>query len=104
MSFNVQRGAGDKWKLIVSEEPGFVHALPVAPASLEPELNSGTWLIVAFSIWSIHDRHSVLGAINCAKRFGGRFQLGIRPYDSFEENARWWPIAEPLPASNLVCD
>jgi hypothetical protein len=103
MSFKTEL-IDDMWELRFSDEPAFVHALKMAPDALEPELVSGTWLVVAFGVWSIHDRQSVRAAIDCSKRFDGKFQLGIRPFDYFSENATWWPDQQPLAEDNVICE
>ncbi len=52
MSFKVQPIEGDKWELVFSDEPSYIHALKMAPERMEPELNSGVWLVVTFPVWS----------------------------------------------------
>lgn len=90
MSFEVRARKG-AWEVVLTDEPPFVHALAMAPSSLEPELNSGTWLVVAFPVWSHSAIVSVHAAMDCAKEYQGAFQLGIRPFDAFQEFQRWWP-------------
>src|SRR5260370_19479521 len=103
MSFKLLPLTADRWKLEFTYEPDYIHALMMAPESREGELDSGTWLVVAFPIWSSPVRHSVRSAIACAKEFGGRFQLGVRPFNYPEEFANWWPCAEsPPPADQLI--
>jgi len=101
MSFEVQPIEGDKWKLVFSDEPSYIHALEMAPESREPELNTGVWLVVTFPVWSGPVRHSVRAAIACAKDHGGKFQLGVRPFDSHDEIYKWWPGGE-APAAGKV--
>lgn len=101
MSFKVQPIEGDKWELVFSDEPSYVHALKMAPESREPELNTGVWLVVTFPVWSAPVRHSVLAAIACAKDHGGKFQLGVRPFDSHDEVYKWWPGSD-APAADKV--
>jgi hypothetical protein len=101
MSFKIQPIEGDKWELVFSDEPSYIHALKMAPEAMEPELNSGVWLVVAFPVWSAPVRHSVLAAVACAKDHGGKFQLGVRPFDSHDEIYKWWPDGE-APAAGKV--
>lgn len=77
-----------------SDEPDYIHALQMAPEAMEPELGSGIWLIVAFPVWSGPVRDSVRASVACAKRYGGKFHLGVRPFDYHEEMIRWWPADE----------
>lgn len=102
MSFKVQTIEGDKWELVFSDEPGYVHALKMAPEAMEPEVKSGVWLVVAFPVWSAPVRHSVLAAVACAKDHDGEFQLGVRPFDSHEEIYKWWPVREKPSAGEVL--
>ncbi len=102
MSFELQHIAGDNWELVLSDEPGYVHALKMAAESMEPELKTGVWLVVTFPVWSVPARHSVLAAIGCAKDYGGKFQLGIRAFDSHEELYKWWPVTEAPSAAKVL--
>lgn len=101
MGFKVQAVEGDKWEVVLSDEPSYIHALKMAPEAMEPELESGTWLVVAFPVWSAPVRHSVLAAVACAKLYNGKFHLGVRPFDSHEEMSRWWPAGD-IPAGGGV--
>jgi hypothetical protein len=103
MSFKVQPIEGDKWELVFSDEPSYVHALKMAPEAMEPELHSGVWLVVTFPVWSAPVRHSVLAAIAFVKDHGGKLQLGVRPFDSHDELYKWWPGTEaPSPSKVLL--
>lgn len=96
MSFEIKVVNG-VWDVVLLEEPSYIHALKMAPEAMEPELWSGTWLIVVFPVWSGPVRQSVRAAITCANQYGGKFNLGIRPYDYHDEISRWWPVVE-IPA------
>jgi hypothetical protein len=95
MGLKVMHAGGDdvsdRWEVVLFDEPGYIHALPMAPDALESELQSGLWLVVVFPVYSISVRHSVVAALVCAKDFNGQFQLGVRPYHAREEITRWWP-------------
>jgi len=102
MGFEVRAIDGDKWELLFSDEPSYIHALKMAPDSIESELKSGLWLIVVFPVWSGPDRHSVRAALACAKDYAGKFQLGVRPCDYHEEIYKWWPGGEAPSRSDPV--
>jgi hypothetical protein len=102
MSFKVQPVVGDMWELVFSDEPSYIHALKMAPEAIEPELHSGVWLVVTFPVWSAPVRHSVLASIACAKDHGGKFQLGVRPFDSHDEIRKWWPVSNAPPAGKVL--
>ena len=95
MAFQPVPVENGKFKLMFSDEPAYVHALDMAPEAREPELNVGTWLIVAFPVWSSPVRQAVREAIACVKEQGGKFQLGVRPFDSYHEFSGWWPDSGP---------
>lgn len=99
MSFMVHPINGDKWGLVFSDEPDYIHALQMAPETMEPELGSGLWLIVAFPLWSGPVRDSVRAAVACAKKCGGKIHLGVRPFDYHDEFIRWWP-GDEIPAGD----
>src|SRR5438128_1820893 len=94
MVWELRPTVSEKLELVLSDEPSYIHALEMAPESREPELEHGAWLVVAFPIWSGPVRHSVHAAVACAKDHQGKFQLGIRPYNSHEEIYKWWPVNE----------
>jgi len=94
MSFDVHIIEGNIWELVFSDEPAYIHALKMAPKTLEPELKSGIWLVVAFPVWSGPVRDSIQAAIACTKQYGGKFHLGVRPFDYYEEMNTWWPCSD----------
>jgi hypothetical protein len=84
-------------------EPNYIRGLQMAPSHREFELESGVWLVVAFAVWSIHDRASIGDAVAVTKRYGGRFNLGVRPFDSRDEFEEWLPGgARAVPEPELV--
>lgn len=102
MSFKVQPIEGDRWELVFSDEPSYIHALKMAPEEMEPELHSDVWLIVVFPVWSAPVRDSVRSAIALVKDHDGKFQLGVRPFDSLDEIYKWWPVTEAPSAGKVL--
>jgi hypothetical protein len=102
MSFKVQPIEGDRWELVFFDEPSYIHALKMAPEAMEPELRSGVWLVVVFPVWSAPVRDSVRAAIALVKDHDGRFQLGVRPFDSHDEIYKWWPVTEAPSAGKVL--
>lgn len=78
-------------RLVVTDEPGYIVPLRIAPTSLEDCLKQGKWLVVSMSVWSIHDIRAGHHAIDLVKRQGGSVKLGLRPFDYPQENATWVP-------------
>ena len=37
---------------------------------------------------------NIEAAVACTKDHAGTFQLGVRPFDDYEEFEKWWPSAE----------
>src|SRR4051794_6117367 len=75
------------------EEPNYCHRLAQGPAQRDPELNHGGWLVLVYAIWSGPDIQMISVAQKVAKRFAGRLELGLRPYDYPEEIKTWCPEA-----------
>lgn len=71
--------------------PSFLHALKMAPQFREPELNRRTWLVLTYAIWNVKDTRSILAAVKSVERVGNEVQLGVRPYDKYEEIDVWYP-------------
>jgi hypothetical protein len=92
MSFEVRAIDAHTWEVSIPGEPAHIHALKMAPESIEPELMQGVWLVVAFPVWSAPVRESVSAALGCARDNSGLYQLGIRPFESHDELRTWWPL------------
>ena len=103
MSWLLRSIGHDKFELVLSDEPSYIHALQMAPDCREPELDLGLWLLVVFPVWSSPVRQSVRAALACAIDHAGKFQLGIRPFNSHEEISKWWPLSNaPSPGQTLI--
>lgn len=93
MGFTIKPGSDEKYHVILDDVPPYIFALDMAPAALEGHLLSGLWLIVSISIWNGNDWAAGHHAIDFAKRYSGRFNVGLRPYDYPEELVSWLPNA-----------
>lgn len=80
--------------MTLTDEPPYSYALDAAPSAREPELNTGNWLVMAFAVWSIPDNLAIQTALDVAKRFGGKLNLGLRPFDDSDELGAWCPGLE----------
>ena len=58
---------------------------------MEPELATGSWLVLNFAVWSGSDRIAIQQAVDLGRQFGGEVQVGIRPFDHHDEIRRWCP-------------
>ncbi|CAH1388057.1 hypothetical protein [Candidatus Nitrotoga sp. M5] len=94
MTFKVTRDQDGYPSITLTDEPPYSHALGVAPSAREPELNKGNWLVMAFAVWSTPDNLAIQTALDVAKRFGGKLNLGLRPFDDSEEFSAWCPDIE----------
>jgi len=95
MAYRVSRDEHGVPCITLTGEPAYCHALDAGVSGREPELGGGAWLVMAFPVWSAPDVAAVQDAIDLAKRFGGRLDLGLRPYDDPLELQAWWPDADP---------
>ena len=94
MSYKVTRNQDSCPSIILTDEPPYVHALVAAPSAREPELNTDNWLVMAFAVWSTPDNLAIQTALDVARRFGGKLNLGLRPFDDMEELGAWCPGLE----------
>jgi hypothetical protein len=85
MSYRITLDEHRRPTIALLEEPPYCHALEAAPSAREPELETGVWLVMAFAVWSVPDNAAVQTALDAAKRFGGKVNLGVRPYDDWQE-------------------
>lgn len=94
MSYKVTRDQEGCPRITLTGEPLYFHALDAAPSAREPKLNTDNWLVMAFAVWSIPDNLAIQTALDVAKRFGGKLNLGLRPFDYSEELGAWCPGLE----------
>ena len=104
MGFQIQSIDGGKYAIVFSDEPGYVHALKMAPELIEPELRVGLWLVMAVAVWNGPAIRNIEAAIASTKDHAGTFQLGVRPFDDYEEFDKWWPSAEAPARSEPVIE
>ncbi|OWK36712.1 TIGR02996 domain-containing protein [Fimbriiglobus ruber] len=79
----------------------FVDLLPATPCRLEPELRTGTWLVLAFDITSMHERaiaeRFIAGADFDSWVAGDarRWSLAVRPYYTLKDFEGWCRVPDP---------
>jgi hypothetical protein len=100
MTYRVTRNSEQQPAIVMEDEP-YGKALAAAPAQREPELDQGLWLVMVFAAWSVPDINAIQVALDVARHFGGRINLGVRPLDNFEENAAWLPDVKDTGLSPL---
>ncbi len=93
MSYTVCEMADGKFELVIQNGPQNCKALPMAPSSIENELQDGLWLLLVFAVWSIQDRNAINTALELGKRLGDTVRVGIRPFDEHQEISNWCPNA-----------
>ena len=94
MSYKITRDQEGCPRITLTDEPPYSHALGAAPSAREPELYTGNWLVMAFAVWSTPDNLAIQTALDVAKRFGGKLNLGLRPFDDSDELGAWCPGLE----------
>ena len=62
----------------------------MAPAAREPELERGNWLVLAFAVVSVPDVACIPRAVQAVQTFEGKVQLGIRPFNDYDESRTWY--------------
>ena len=94
MHASVNAVPGGGYEVVLEDHPPNAHALPMAPLQAEPELRSGLWLLLLVAVWSAPDRNMIRIALELAKDFEGRIQVGIRPFDDHRETSVWCDAVE----------
>ena len=89
MSYKLIRNSQQHPVVKLQGEPSYCKALDAAPPGREQELNTGIWLILVFAAWSVPDVRAIEIALETAKHFEGKLNLGLRPFDSPEEHKSW---------------
>ncbi len=102
MPYSIDADPLGRFAIDFVDEPAFVHGFRMAPERIEPELMAGNWLLLTFAIWNSLDRPAIDTAVRVAKQFGGRFQLGVRPFEVADELAGWLPIEHPAPLCEIT--
>ena len=101
MPYQVTSDASGKPQVVLRDEPPYCKALEAAPPLREPELETGTWLILCFAAWSMPDISAIAIALEAAKSLSGGVQLGLRPFEDAGEHAAWCPAIRDEFASPL---
>ncbi len=89
MSVTLIKDDGNRYQVVTDNEPLWVIPLQAAPIAIEPFLLKGNWLLCAFSIWSIDERTAVRDAIELLKEATTTINLGLRPFDQYNECSKW---------------
>jgi hypothetical protein len=91
VSYRVERHEQSTlFRVAFSDEPPNLFALAMAPARRELELDDCEWLVLAFAIRSGPDRAQIAVASEIAREFN-RINVGVRPFDEFNEFETWLP-------------
>jgi hypothetical protein len=85
----LQVDASGREVVTLANAPPYVHALEMAPARREPELDRGDWLVLVFAVASVPDVRAVREAVKAGRVFGGRVQVGVRPFGDYDETEAW---------------
>lgn len=91
----VDRGATTAFfeRLGITDVPETFQLLDQAPASREPFLNDGRWIILVAAVWSGQDRMVIPRASRLAAIFREDFNFAVRFFDYYEELRAWCPSA-----------
>lgn len=89
MGYRVTTAEHGRFAIEFEGEPAYCHALEQAPKAMEGKLANGKWVVLLFPVWSGPDRLSITTALDVAKFYSGRLQVGVRPVDDYSENEQW---------------
>jgi thioredoxin-like negative regulator of GroEL len=101
MGYKIQSNKKGLFELVFIDEPEYCQALMMSPTLKEAKLSDGIWLILLFAVWSAPDQEAIKTAVTLAKKFNGKFQLGVRPFDEHQENGLWCPEIKEAFASPI---
>jgi hypothetical protein len=91
LAYRLHRDERGVPSIALLDEPAWCHALAANAHAREAALSRGTWLVLAFPVWSVPDVEAVQIALDVAHQSGGRLDLGLRPYDDPIELRASWP-------------
>ncbi len=80
----------ERFRVIFSDDVDTLVSLPMSPAYMEPELQQGHWLILAFTIWDPKDRPMLKVAFDIARQLDSA-RVAVRPFEFGDEFAAWLP-------------
>ncbi|HTS72150.1 MAG TPA: hypothetical protein VMG74_00390 [Gaiellaceae bacterium] len=88
------------WKMDLGVDSRLVDQFAMAPDRLEEILQRGSWLVLAFAVWSGPDLEAVTTAVAVARE-RTNLKVGIRPFDDFAEFDKWCPTEEQTTRSPI---
>ena len=77
--------------VLIRDKPDDLLILDASPPAIEPELLSGRWLIVVFSILSNEDVSTAYRCRKLTSKLAGIAKIAIRPTMDFHETGEWLP-------------
>lgn len=86
---------GNRHRVELDSEPNWVHGLCTGDGP--NAANSGSALVVAFSIWSTHDREDAYLAVDVGRDEHFSVAVYLLPFDYPEELAAWSPAFSSRP-------
>ncbi len=98
---HITKAPSGRYAVSFSHAPAWAHVLAGHKLSAEPELRSGTWLVVVFAVWSSPDISCVYDALKGLSRHAPRVQLGVRPFERYEEAREFSSGLAPVGPSPL---
>jgi len=91
VKYSLKRTKDYFFELTFTNAPKYIHSLKMKPESKEKELDQGDWLVLSVGAFSVPDIECINVAIDSAVKFGGKVQLGVRPFWDYEEVAKLLP-------------
>jgi len=90
MNYQITADEQERFHIEFSDDVVNVVGLRMAPDALEPELQNGQWLILAFAVWDAKDRPAIEVACRIAASLEAT-RVAVRPFELPDEFATWAP-------------
>lgn len=94
LAFEVSRLPNGKLHPTMKNKPANLLLLDSHPEAIEPELESGQWLVLVYSIYNPQDILMMRTTATISQRFAGRCRVAIRPTKGFEDLPKWLPESD----------
>lgn len=93
-ALHVSRLPNRKFHPTMKNKPDNLLLLDSHPETIEPELKSGRWLVLYFSIYNSQDVLMERMTLRIIQQCAGKCRVAIRPTDGFEDLPKWLPESE----------
>jgi len=93
MKYEITADEEERFQISFARDIENVVGLRMAPETLEPDLTSGNWLILAFAVWDSRDQLAIEVACQIATTLRD-IRVAVRPFEMVDEFLTWVPGLE----------